>query len=90
MVLLDDNFATIVAAVEEGRASTTTSGGSSSSRWPGNLGKLLAVFAGPFFGLPLLFDPFQLLWLNLVTDGVLGLGIGVEPAERGVTAASAA
>jgi Ca2+-transporting ATPase len=46
------------------------------------LGKVLLVFLGPLFGMPLPLLPFQILWLNLVTDGVLGLGIGVEAAER--------
>ena len=44
---------------------------------------LLLVFLSPLFGTPLPLSPFQILWLNLVTDGVLGLGIGLEPAERG-------
>ena len=83
MVLLDDNFTTIVAAVEEGRAIYDNIRKFIKFSLAGNLGKVLAVFAAPLLGLPLLFSPFQLLWLNLVTDGVLGLGMSVEPAERG-------
>ena len=83
MVLLDDNFTTIVAAVEEGRAIYDNIRKFIKFSLAGNLGKVLAVFAAPLMGLPLLFSPFQLLWLNLVTDGVLGLGMSVEPAERG-------
>ena len=83
MVLLDDNFTTIVAAVEEGRAINDNIRRFLKFSLAGNLGKLLLVFAGPLFGMPLPLLPFQILWLNLVTDGVLGLGIGVEPAERG-------
>ena len=83
MVLLDDNFTTIVASVEEGRAIYDNIRKFIKFSLAGNLGKVLAVFAAPLMGLPLLFSPFQLLWLNLVTDGVLGLGMSVEPAERG-------
>ena len=83
MVLLDDNFTTIVSAVEEGRAIYDNIRKFIKFSLAGNLGKVLAVFAAPLMGLPLLFSPFQLLWLNLVTDGVLGLGMSVEPAERG-------
>ena len=90
MVLLDDNFTTIVSAVEEGRAIYDNIRKFIKFSLAGNLGKVLAVFAAPLMGLPLLFSPFQLLWLNLVTDGVLGLGMSVEPAERGADAATAA
>ncbi|MBN1607900.1 MAG: cation-translocating P-type ATPase [Polyangiaceae bacterium] len=83
MVLLDDNFTTIVAAVEEGRAINDNIRRFLRFSLAGNLGKLALVFGGPVFGMPLPLLPFQILWLNLVTDGVLGLGIGVEPAERG-------
>ncbi len=83
MVLLDDNFTTIVAAVEEGRAINDNIRRFLGFSLAGNIGKLLLVFLGPLFGMPLPLTPFQILWLNLVTDGVLGLGIGLEPAERG-------
>jgi Ca2+-transporting ATPase len=84
MVLLDDNFSTIVAAVEEGRAINDNVRRFLKFSLAGNLGKLLLVFGGPLLGMPLPLLPFQILWLNLVTDGLLGLGIGVEPAERGI------
>ena len=83
MVLLDDNFTTIVAAVEEGRAIYDNIRKFIKFSLAGNVGKVLAVVAAPLLGLPLLFTPFQLLYMNLVTDGVLGLGMSVEPAERG-------
>jgi Ca2+-transporting ATPase len=83
MVLLDDNFTTIVAAVEEGRAIYDNIRKFIKFSLAGNLGKVLAVIGAPLLGLPLLFTPFQILWMNLVTDGVLGLGMSVEPAERG-------
>ena len=63
--------------------STTTSASSSASRWRATLGRSSSVLVGPLLGMPLPFAPFQILWMNLVTDGVLGLGMSVEPAERG-------
>ncbi len=83
VVLLDDNFTTIVAAVEEGRSIYDNIRKFVKFSLSGNLGKVLTVFLAPLLGLPLPFTPFQLLWLNLVTDGALGLGMSVEPAERG-------
>jgi Ca2+-transporting ATPase len=83
MVLIDDNFATIVAAVEEGRSINDNIRRFLKFSLAGNLGKLMLVFVGPVLGMPLPLLPFQILWLNLVTDGVLGLAIGVEPPERG-------
>jgi len=50
----------------------------------GNLGKVLIVLVAPLLGLPLPLNPFQVLYMNLVTDGILGLGMSVEPVERGV------
>jgi Ca2+-transporting ATPase len=83
MVLLDDNFTTIVAAIEEGRAIYDNIRKFIRFSLAGNLGKVLVVILGPLLGMPLPFAPFQILWMNLVTDGVLGLGMSVEPAERG-------
>jgi len=84
MVLLDDNFATVVHAVEEGRAINDNIRRFLKFSLAGNVGKVLLVFVGPLLGMPLPLIPFQILWLNLVTDGMLGLGIGVEPAEADV------
>lgn len=81
MVLLDDNFATIVAAVEEGRTIYDNIRKFVVFSVAGNTGKILAVLLLPFLGLPMPLTPLQLLWLNLLTDGLLGLGIGVERAE---------
>jgi Ca2+-transporting ATPase len=50
----------------------------------GNIGKVLVMLLAPFLGKPLPLLPLQLLWLNLLTDGLLGLGLGVEPPEPGV------
>lgn len=81
MVLLDDNFATIVSSVEEGRTIYDNICKFIEFSVAGNLGKILAVLTLPFLGLPSPLTPLQLLWLNLLTDGLLGLGMGVEMAE---------
>ena len=91
MVLRDDNFATIVAAVEEGRVIYDNIRKFVKFSIAGNLGKVLVMIIVPIvtimmaglgldpITIPLV--PLQLLWLNLLTDGLLGLGLGVEPAE---------
>ncbi len=84
MVLLDDNFATIVAAVEEGRTIYDNIRKFVVFSVAGNTGKILAVLLLPFAGLNMPLTPLQLLWLNLLTDGLLGLGMGVERPEPDV------
>ncbi len=81
MVLLDDNFATIVAAVEEGRTIYDNIRKFVVFSVAGNTGKILAVLILPFLGMGMPLTPLQLLWLNLLTDGLLGLGMGVERPE---------
>jgi P-type Ca2+ transporter type 2C len=83
MVLLDDNFATIVSAVEEGRTIYDNLRHFVKFSIAGNLGKIAVVLLAPFFGIVLALLPLQLLWLNLLTDGLLGLGLGVEPPGPG-------
>ncbi|QIN78402.1 HAD-IC family P-type ATPase [Rubrobacter marinus] len=82
VVLLDDNFATIVAAVEEGRVVYDNVRRFVQFSVSGNVAKVLIVAIPPFFGLPLLLVPIMILFSNLLTDGLLGLGMGVERAER--------
>jgi Ca2+-transporting ATPase len=82
MVLRDDNFATIVAAVEEGRTIYDNVRRFVKFSVAGNIGKVLVMLLAPFLGMPIALLPLQLLWLNLLTDGLLGLGMGFEPAER--------
>ncbi len=85
MVLLDDNFATIVAAVEEGRVIYDNIRRFVKFSIAGNVGKVLVMLLSPLLlgaGAAVALLPLQLLWLNLLTDGLLGLGLGVEPAER--------
>lgn len=83
MVLLDDNFATIVAAVEEGRSIYDNIRRFVKFSIAGNIGKVLVMLLAPIAGIPVALLPLQLLWLNLLTDGLLGLGLGLEPAEKG-------
>lgn len=83
MVLLDDNFATIVAAVEEGRSIYDNIRRFIKFSIAGNIGKVLVMLLAPLAGIHVALLPLQLLWLNLLTDGLLGLGLGLEPAEKG-------
>ena len=82
LVLLDDNFATIVAAVKEGRTIYDNIRKFVRFSVAGNIGKVLVMLIAPFLGKPLPLLPLQLLWLNLLTDGLLGLGMGVENPEK--------
>lgn len=84
MVLLDDNFATIVAAVREGRVIFDNLLRFIKFSLGGNLGKVLVMLCAPLFGIAMALRPLQLLWLNLLTDGLMGLGLGFEPAETDV------
>jgi Ca2+-transporting ATPase len=84
MVLLDDNFATIVSAVREGRTIYDNIRKFVRFSVAGNIGKVLVMLLAPFLGTAVPLLPLQLLWLNLLTDGLLGLGLGLEPPERAV------
>ena len=81
MVLLDDNFATIVKAVREGRRIYDNIRRFVRYTLTSNAGEIWVMFAAPFFGLPLPLLPLQILWINLVTDGLPGLALAREPAE---------
>ena len=85
MILTDDNFATLAAAVEQGRAVYANIRKAIHYLLSCNIGEILAIFiatVAPFLEAPL--TPVQLLWLNLVTDSLPALALGMEPVEQGV------
>jgi Ca2+-transporting ATPase len=84
MVLLDDNFASIVAAVEEGRVIYDNIRKFIKYMLATNAGEIVLMVLAPLAGMPLPLLPLQILWLNLVTDGLPALALGVEPAETNV------
>lgn len=84
MVLADDNFTTIVAAVREGRGVYANIRRTVHFLLSCNIGEILTVFAGFLMGLPSPLLAIQLLWVNLVTDSVPALALGVEPIEPDV------
>jgi Ca2+-transporting ATPase len=84
IVLLDDNFATIVATVAEGRTIYDNIRKFIKYLMTTNSAELWVMLTAPFLGMPLPLLPLQILWMNLVTDGLPALALGVEPPERDV------
>ncbi|MBF2075042.1 MAG: cation-translocating P-type ATPase [Synechococcales cyanobacterium C42_A2020_086] len=84
MVLLDDNFSTIVAAVEEGRVIYDNIRKFIRYTLTGNTSTVVVMLFAPLFLLPQPLRPTQILWINLLADGLLALALSVEPGEKDV------
>nr|MDQ2694861.1 cation-translocating P-type ATPase [Pseudomonadota bacterium] len=84
MVLTDDNFATIVAAVREGRTIYDNIVKFVRFQLSTNVGAILTVAGAPLLGLPVPFTPIQILWINIIMDGPPAMTLGVDPPRPGL------
>ncbi|MBE3593206.1 MAG: calcium-translocating P-type ATPase, SERCA-type [Thermoanaerobacter sp.] len=84
MVLTDDNFATIVAAVEEGRTIFANIKKAIHYLLSCNFGEIVTLFIATILGMPMPLKPVHILWVNLITDSLPAIALGFEPPERDI------
>ena len=84
MILMDDNFSTIVEAVREGRGIYDNIQKAVHFLLSSNIGELMTIFTAILFGLSIPLLPVQLLWINLITDSLPAISLGMEPPEKGI------
>lgn len=84
MILLDDNFSTIIKAVKEGRRIYDNILKFIKFLMTSNLGELLTLLIGPLIGLPVALLPIHILWINLVSDGLPAISLSYEKAEKNI------